>query len=163
MKAIICNTGPMIALAGIRRLELLRDLFESVSVPMPVHEEFMAGGKIFNGLTEYCAANWIKVIETKVQADPLLETILDVGEASVICAAKQSSVTNMILMDERKGRKIARNIYKLEVIGTARVLVEAKRAGLLSDIDKAFSDMKLSGYWIHERIIQAAMKELERN
>jgi predicted nucleic acid-binding protein len=33
MTAIVCNTGPMIALAGIERLDILRGLYESVYLP----------------------------------------------------------------------------------------------------------------------------------
>ena len=38
---------------------------------------------------------------------------------------------DLVLVDERKAQRIARNIYALQVMGSARVLVEAKRPGLL--------------------------------
>ena len=41
---------------------------------------------------------------------------------------------NVVIIDERKARKIARTIYGLHVIGSARVIVEAKRHGLLNNV-----------------------------
>jgi hypothetical protein len=57
-----------------------------------------------------------------------LRTSLDAGEAAVIGLARELNA-NLVLIDERKARRIARTIYRLHVIGSARVLVEAKRKG----------------------------------
>jgi predicted nucleic acid-binding protein len=68
MTAIVCNTGPMIALAGIERLDILRGL-----------------------------------------------------------------------MDERKGRRVAREVYGLDVMGTARLLTDAKEAQLVPSVGELFA------------------------
>jgi predicted nucleic acid-binding protein len=36
-------------------------------------------------------------------------------------------------------------------------LVEARKNGLLSEIGNAFQEMRENGYWIHEKIVQAAL------
>ena len=90
--------------------------------------------------------------------DALLESLLDVGEASVICLARELDV-HTVLIDERKARKVARDIHGLQVIGTARILIEAKRAGLLSEITSSFDKLRQAGYWIHEQIVQEALRE----
>jgi predicted nucleic acid-binding protein len=90
--------------------------------------------------------------------DPLLRTALDVGEAAVIELARELSV-NFVLVDERKARKIARTIYGLHVIGSARVLVEAKRHGLLDNVGTALQAMRNGGYWIGDSIVDAALKQ----
>jgi predicted nucleic acid-binding protein len=59
-----------------------------------------------------------------------LESLLDAGEAAVIKLAREQTA-KLVVIDERKARKVARNIHGLQVIGTARVLVEAKKKGLL--------------------------------
>ncbi len=38
-RRIVTNTGPLIALAGIGRLELLNALYDDVQVPEQVHHE----------------------------------------------------------------------------------------------------------------------------
>jgi len=89
--------------------------------------------------------------------DPLLSTILDKGEAAVITLARSSSA-DIVLIDESKARRIARTIYG-RVIGSARVLVEAKRHGMLDSVAAALQAMREYGYWIHDAIVQYALRE----
>lgn len=83
---------------------------------------------------------------------------LDEGEASVIHLARELGI-GKILMDERKGRRIARDIYGLTVTGTVRLLIDAKNAGFINHLTDVLQDMKSSGYWIHDKIMHAAVKE----
>ena len=66
---------------------------------------------------------------------------------------------DFVLIDERKARKIARKIYGIQVVGSARILVEAKHRGLISNVREAIEGMRSAGYWIHDDIIRAALKE----
>ena len=90
--------------------------------------------------------------------DPLLDSVLDSGEASVIQLAKENNV-DLVLIDERKGRKIAREVYDLRVIGSARILVEAKHKGYLDNVEKAIAAMRQQGYWLHDSIVDIILKE----
>ena len=154
----ICNTGPLVALSMIDRIDILRHLFELVAIPEAVHKEILEGGPINAGLLNYRKAEWIKVVTLSKPVDPLLRTSLDYGEAAVIGLAGDLSV-NLVLVDERKARKIARTIYGLHVIGSARVLVEAKRRGLLNNVGAALQAMRDGGYWIGDSIVDAALKQ----
>ena len=120
----ICNTGPIIALSMIDGIDILRHLFEFVAVPEAVHKEILEGGTANAGLANYRKAKWIKVVRLSNPVDPLLVTSLDAGEAAVIGLARELGI-NLVLVDERKARRIARTIYGLHVIGSTRVLVEA--------------------------------------
>jgi len=155
---VICNTGPIVALSMIDRIDILRDLFELVTVPEAVHMEILEGGTTNAGLAGYRKVNWVKVGTLSKPVDPLLRTSLDFGEAAVIELARELSV-NLVLVDERKARKIARTIYGLHVIGSARVLVEAKRHGLLDNVGAALQAMRNGGYWIGDSIVDAALKQ----
>ena len=63
------------------------------------------------------------------------------------------------MIDERKGRKIAREIYQLRVIVTARILVEAKRHGLLDNVQDVITQMTGNGHRIHDTIVAHILKE----
>lgn len=93
-----------------------------------MHSEILEGGATSAGLANYRKVKWIKVMTISKPVDPLLKTSLDDGEAAVIGLARELSVS-LDLIDERKARRIARTIYKLQVIGSARILVEAKKMG----------------------------------
>jgi predicted nucleic acid-binding protein len=154
---LVTNTGPLIALAGIDRLDILRILFTSVHVPQAVHDEMVQGGETRAGLDSYRQADWI-VVEPAVPLDPLLSNVLDEGEAAVIILAR-SLGADTVLIDERKARKVARDIYGLRVMGSARLLVEAKRHGVLDNVAAALQAMRDQGYWIHDSIVQYALRE----
>jgi uncharacterized protein len=156
---LVANTGPVIALARIDRLDILRTFFIAVQVPQAVHDEIMQGGSRFTGLATYRRADWITVMPD-TPMDPLLSTVLDKGEAAVITLVRASSA-DVVLIDESKARKMARTIYGLRVIGSARVLVEAKRHGMLDNVAAALQAMREYGYWIDDAIVQYALREAD--
>ena len=65
---------------------------------------------------------------------------------------------NQVLIDERKGRKVARDIYGLTTIGMVRVLLDAKQRGLISTVKQPLLTMRTNGYRIHEKIIKTALQ-----
>jgi len=154
----ICNTGPIIALSMIDRIDILRHLFELVAVPEEVHKEILEGGTTNAGLANYRKVKWIKVVALSNPVDPLLRTSLDSGEAAVIGLARELNA-DYVLVDELKARKIARTVYGLHVIGSTRVLVEAKRRGLLDNVGSELQAMRDGGYWIGASIVDAALKQ----
>jgi predicted nucleic acid-binding protein len=153
----VTNTGPLIALASIDRLDILRTLFTSVHIPQAVYDEMVEGGETRAGLEAYRQADWI-VVELAGPLDPLLGSVLDQGEAAVIALAR-SLGADTVLIDERKARRVARDIYGLRVMGSARLLVEAKRHGVLDSVATALQAMRAQGYWIHDAIVQYALRE----
>ncbi len=139
-------------------LDVLKSLFKSVSIPESVHREITEGGPANLGVANYQKANWIKVETVTNPIDPLLSTALDLGEAEVIGLARQLGVAQ-VLIDERKARRIARTIYGLNVIGSARILVEAKKRGFVDNVGIAISKMRDSGYYIGDSIVDAILKK----
>jgi len=122
---IICNSGPLIALGILGRLDILKSLFDVVLVPEAVQKEIEQGGIKLSGLADFRRADWIRILPLKEKRDELLESLLDIGEAAVISLAREQKAS-LVLIDERKARKVARDIYGLQPIGTTRILVEAK-------------------------------------
>lgn len=155
---IVSNTGPLVALAVLNRLDLLGLLFDDVLVPEAVHSELLAGGMNQAGIASYQQAHWLTVSKLANALDPLLASVLDNGEASVIQLARERDIVR-VLIDERKGRQIAREVYQLEVVGSARVLVEAKRRGHLASVEEALAAMRRHGYYLHEKIVAAILRE----
>ena len=153
---VVSNTGPVIALSIINKLNIISDLFQSVCVPEQVHREILKGGQVCAGIKSYNKASWINIEYVKTQLDPLLSNILDEGEASVIQIAVENNA-DYVLIDERKARKIARTVFNLKVVGTAGILIEAKRKGLIKNVGELLIEMKNNGYWIHDDIIKLAL------
>ena len=100
---VVSNTSPIINLAHLGRLELLRDLYGSVFIPPAVYNEVVIQGAGLPGSAEVQNASWI--IQEPVSTTPLLpglQSKLDSGEAEAIALYVQMGA-DMLLMDERKG------------------------------------------------------------
>ena len=61
MNPVVCNAGPLIALAGIGYSGLLRDLFGSVLVVGEVKAEVEAGGRTATGGDMFSTMPWLQV------------------------------------------------------------------------------------------------------
>ena len=75
-----------------------------------------------------------------------LREVLDLGEAEAIALA-ESYPDAQPLIDERKGRRMARSL-NLRVIGTAGVLLTAKSAGLVSHV-RPLLDALINDHGLH--------------
>lgn len=130
---VVCNTSPIIALAGARQLELLRAVYTQIVVPDAVFEEITVAGAGEPGAREVAEAPWIK--RQTVGNTPLVTALrleLDAGEAETIALAIECNA-NLILLDERIGRRAAQRLG-LAVVGTLGVLIAAKDQGLLAAV-----------------------------
>ncbi|HEV3074045.1 MAG TPA: DUF3368 domain-containing protein, partial [Thermoanaerobaculia bacterium] len=144
---VICNAGPLIALAGIAQLPLLRALYPRVLVPQPVMEEIMRSGARRAGSTEIGSAKWLEVVPSPTEPDALLTAELGTGESAVLRVAARLRAP-LVLIDERRARRIAAQVYGLRVRGTAGALVEAKRAGLVLTVRPLLEAMVHHGYFL---------------
>lgn len=93
-----------------------------------------------------------------VTPDPLLAEELGPGEAAVIAAAYRLHA-RLVLLDERKARRIAARAYGLRVKGSAGLLVVAKRAGLIGEVRPLLDSMVKKGYFLSQRLVDRAAKE----
>lgn len=157
---VVSNTSPIINLAAIGRLNLLQQLYGKVVIPQSVYDEIVVSGSGQAGSFEVSNLDWL---ETRSAADvalvALLQVELDSGEADAIALAVELKA-DLILMDERKGRKIAGRVG-LRCVGLLGVLIEAKRTGLVSIVRPIVDDLiGRAGFWIgpdlYQRVLQAA-------
>lgn len=155
--AVVCDTGPLIALFLIDQLKVLPSLYSRILAPRAVLEEVTAGGSSRPGADQIPRLDWIEVMEG-VQPDPLLAAELGPGEAAVIAAAVQGS-GGTVLLDDRRARRIASRAYGLRVRGSAGILVAAKRAGLLSEVRPLLEHLIREGYYLSPRIVERAAAE----
>jgi len=82
--AVVSNSGPLIALATIGRLDLLKDLFGQVCIPQAVYDEVVVYGEGEPGTKETDEAEWIKTFKVEDRlAVSLLREEMAAGESEM--------------------------------------------------------------------------------
>lgn len=158
----VINSGPLVALSLAGRLDLLPALFGEFWIPDLVFNEVAIAGLGRPGADALTDERWTSQVRASPEPDPLLIAELDPGDAAVIALAR-SLTPCLAIIDEKRGRKIAHQVYGLPVKGTAGLLVEAYRRGLLSDVRATLLDLKRAGYFLSDAVIEAACAAAQRN
>ena len=151
----VVNAGPLVALALLDQLDLLPALFAECWMPQTVFNEVTVAGIGKPGAASLQSAAWQARVRVSPIPDPLLVMELDAGEAEVISLARQLSPC-LAIIDERRGRRIAQRVYGLPVKGTAGILVEAQRRGLISGVRPRLLELRAAGYFVADSVIAAA-------
>ena len=131
-RAVVVDSTPIIALAGLGQLDLLHRLYGEVLVPPAVWAELTTGERRPGGREDLAAAPWIQSVQLADPGQPDLFSDLDRGEAEVIALARQTGA-RLVIIDDRLGRRHATRLG-LRLTGTFGVLLAAKKRGLLSEI-----------------------------
>ncbi len=129
MKAtIVSDTSSLIILTKLERLALLESLFEKVFIPKRVEQELATKE---DGVYQAIINNPLfEIVECKdTELIKLLDDILDYGESEALALAKERQL--ILLIDEKKGRKIAKNMG-VKIIGFLGILLLNYRHGRLS-------------------------------
>ena len=149
---IVSNTSPITNLAGIGQLDLLQQLYGTITIPQAVYNEMVGIGRTVPGTLEVQTLSWI---ETQVVADlnqvASLRTVLDRGEAEAIVLALELNA-EFLIIDESPGRAIARQ-YGINIIGVLGVLLEAKRQGAIVAV-KPLMDQLIGQveFWVSRQV-----------
>lgn len=144
---VISDASCLIALNSIDLLGVLKDLFNEVFITNEVKNEF--GESL---------PNWIKVVKVKnLQKKKELEEVLDRGEASSIALSLEIEDA-ILIIDERKGRKIA-NSLNIKIIGTIGVLILAYKKGLIKDLISVIHKLVNSGFRLSDDILNRIIEQ----
>lgn len=156
---VVSNSTPLIALARIKQVNLLRAVFGQIIIPQGVYHEVVLRESRLPGVKEIRDATWIKKLPVQnVLAVSLLRTDLDRGEAEAIVLAKEVGA-DYFLVDEKKARRIARNCG-LKIMGTLGVVVLGVKKGLLPDVDPILDSLELNGFRFNERVRKKIKEEI---
>ena len=157
-REVISDAGPLIALARIGEIDLLRRMYGRVVVPPAVRSELAIdssrpGAKVLAGMF---AAGWIAVeavVDSRVRSE--LDQLLGSGEAEAIALAEQEE-PSFLLIDDARGRKAARS-RGIPVVGIAGVLLAAKSRGEIAAVGPVLERLSDAGYRLSPRLVAATL------
>ena len=154
-RLVISNTTPIIALALVQRLELLRMLYGEVWIPPVVAAELQAGGTRA-GAVELTTASYIHTVALNDPRRADLLSDLDRGEAEVIALAQERQA-DLVIIDERLGRRHARRLG-LQITGVLGVLLKAKQLGHLDAMRPCVEQMQQGGIRLSAALVQRVLE-----
>lgn len=159
---VVSNTSPIMNLAIVDLLSLLRQQFSEVIVPAAVIEElrldadYPGTDKIRQAVSE----GWLlqKSVENQ-QLVLALKRELDNGEAEAIALALQLKA-DLLLMDERDGRSVAKSMG-INPIGILGVLIQAKQGGTIKSVQEVLIRLRSeAGFYIADDLMQNILAEI---
>ena len=156
---VVSNTSPITNLALIGRLELLEQMYGSVTIPEEVRHELVVKGAHLPSAQQIARASWLHARPVTNQA--LVQSLrqdLDAGEAAAIAMAVETSA-DLLLIDERIGRESAQH-FGLTYMGLIGVLQRAHHRGLLPAVRPVLDALRLqAGFWISDTLYQRVLRD----
>lgn len=117
--SIVSDTSSLIILSKLDQLILLENLFNKVLIPHRVNQELQAKEDgVYKQINSHALFEVVNCESHEELA--ILDGILDYGEAEAIVLAKEQQL--VLLIDEKKGRKIAKNMG-VAIIGFLGVIL----------------------------------------
>jgi len=125
---VVSNTSPLLNLAIIDHLFLIKKQFGKVIIPNRVLTELKINDNLPGSqqLQDAIKSDWISIHQVENKAlVKLLRRELDSGEAEAIALAIQLNA-DCLLLDEREGRRIART-FGLKITGVLGIILKGWR------------------------------------
>ena len=118
-RSIVSDSTTLIVLGKIERYDLLENLFGKIYIPSEVMREV---SRKSDGVSRQIMAHTLFEIKSITDRNTLklLDGLLDKGESEAIVLARELQC--ILLIDEKKGRTVAKNMG-LDMIGLLGVLI----------------------------------------
>ncbi len=156
MLKAISNTSPLLYLYRIGGMEWLPHLFDEVWTPEAVKNELRAGRRKGYDVPNPDDYSWLNVVNPKSTPSEWLVLDLGIGEIAAMALALENP-DRVVLLDDMLARRTAQ-AAGLQVLGTLKVLLEAKSHGIIDEVEPYVSNLSGSGMWISSKIKERILK-----
>ncbi len=170
-KLAVSDSTPLIYLARIGRLSVIRDVFEKVFIPEAVYYETVTQGKALNlsdaSIIEKATGSWI--IKEQIRPEVSNEyrfldnnTKLGSGEKEALKLCKQLNA-GYLIVDDREARRASR-IMNIKPVGTCSVIVQACRKESITEREalQILDELVRSGFRIDLSLYRRITNELRQ-
>src|SRR3972149_8378965 len=151
-RRVIGNTSPLFYLHRVKYLECLERLYGEIIIPDAVVAELEEGKRSGEDVPQVSEYNWIKIKKVIIPAFIKIIPDLGLGEAEVLALGCEE-VRPLLIIDGGLARKIAK-LQTFTFTGTAGVLLKAKKEGYLPEINPILERLKVSGFYLNDKLIR---------
>lgn len=155
-RLVVVNSTPIVALALIDQLDLLRSLYERIVIPSAVQAEISAGGAARVGARELGEATWVDVVSLQDPSRAKLIADLAPGEAEVIALAQERRA-DLVVIDERLARRHAERLG-LRLTGTLGILLRAKQLGAVEAVAPLIDQLRQGGIHLGDDVVSEVLR-----
>lgn len=160
---VVSDTTPLISLMKIGHLDLIQQLFGEIQIPEAVLHELISNRRFPEESRLIQESAFIKtvVVEDMKAVELLCRSAgLDQGESEAIILS-DSNEANLLLMDEAKGRKVAKQMG-IQIMGTIGLLMTAYKEKKLNkeEVLKCVDILKHNGRHIDDRLYGQLIQKL---
>jgi predicted nucleic acid-binding protein len=155
---IISNTSPLQYLHQLGLLDALHKLVGALVIPQAVVDELAVGRALGYDLPDLTQLDWI-IIRPLGEANAQLSLPrLGRGETEVIQLALASNAEDVIvILDDALARR-ATEEFGLKLTGTLGIILDAKRAGLISAVAPFLDRLEALGFRLADQTRSAVLK-----
>jgi predicted nucleic acid-binding protein len=150
---VVSDSTTLIILSDLDKLIYLKNLFATIYIPSKVYEEI-------NFKRDFELPDYIQIIKPKKTSQlQELKMLLDDGESEAIALAIEKELP--LIIDEKKGRKIAKNL-SLDILGLLGVIyLNIKKEFISIDDARDFiQKAKSNNYRIATQLIEEMFDNL---
>lgn len=155
---IIADAGPLIAFGTIKHINLISRTAGNILIPNAVANECLQDSSK-SGAKEIANAINTGRIQISDAANPdshtALFNLLGEGEASAIILALEKK--SPILIDDKLGRRTAKDL-NVPMIGTAGILLLAKKKKYINELKPILMKLQQSGYYFSDKLVKEILK-----
>ena len=137
MDKVIVNSTPVIGLADIGKLDLLRQMYGTVILPQAVYEEITSPS-----------------VKKQVEQN---RAWIHIGQIQDLA---QEQDADLVILDDNAAKKTAK-FLGLHVIGTLGILVLAKRKGYIEKVGSVLDALKQDGFFVGEDVCQLVLRQAD--
>ncbi len=166
----VSNSTPLIYLAKIGRLNIIRDVFKKIYIPNAVFEEAVTIGKALKisdaFIIEKAVGKWIIKETIKPETDVEYRfldtnTRLGLGEKEAIKLCKQLNAKYLIA-DDKEARRVSK-MLNITPIGTCSIIIQAFKQKTITknEADQTLNELLKAGFRIDPELYRRILQELE--
>jgi predicted nucleic acid-binding protein len=150
---VVADSGPVISLAVISKLDLLETIYGKACISEAVWQEVSRYIGPFN-------IPQARILEGKVKkltgSNPFVG-LMDPGEAEAAALYLELNA-NYLIIDDRAARRVA-EVHGIQCLGSLAVLAKAKELELISALRPLFSDLLFHNRYYKKQLLNSILTD----
>ncbi len=151
---VVSDTGPVISLGLLNKLELFTTLFDEIYIPTAVWEE-LERIRMIDNISEI--KMFLRERVKKIAGENSLLPFVDYGESEAILLYKEIKADYLVI-DDKKARDIAESL-QVKCVGTIGILYRAKEKEIIQELRPLFLQLIQNKRYYSKKILNQVLEK----